>query len=276
MVHDPPSAVPTLPSALESGGLNPLRERTDAFERYGYRSAGPLVLSCEHASSRVPSPLQTTASDREILETHWGYDIGAREVTLGLAKHTSSAAVLARFSRLICDPNRHHHRDDLILSEVEGEPLSFNRHIDEAEVARRIEAYHEPFHQAIHRVLAERVREPEPTLLLSVHSFTPLWERRLRTMDIGILFDRHEETALALRAALEAEGFFVELNAPYSAMGTGLMYSAERHGRGHQVTHLELELNQALICTPERQRRVSHRVGSALRRIWPPTPPTAS
>ena len=263
----PPS--PAAPAEVEPGILNPLLESTDAFERYGYQAAGPLVLSCEHASNRVPPPLRTTASDREALETHWGYDIGAREVTLGVAKHTRSDAVLARFSRLVCDPNRHHHRDDLILDAVEGEPLSFNQGLDEAEVARRIDAYHEPFHQALDRVLSARLTHPEPTLLLSVHSFTPVWERRLRTMDIGILFDRHEDVALRLRAALEAEGFFVELNAPYSAMGTGLMYSAERHGHGHGITHLELELNQALVCTPERQRRVAHRIGEAVRRCWP-------
>jgi predicted N-formylglutamate amidohydrolase len=248
---------------------SPLRELTDAYEVYSYPEAGPLILSCEHASARVPPPLQTTASDREWLDTHWALDIGARAVTLAIAACTRSPVVLARFSRLVCDPNRHRHRDDMILRSVEGVPLSFNQDIDDTTVRHRIDTYHEPFHQALDRVLTERLAHPAPALFISVHSFTPIWEKRLRTMDIGILFDGYDDEARALQRELEAEGFFVELNAPYSALGTGLMYSADRHGREHNIKHLELEFNQALICTPERCRRVAHRVADAILRIHP-------
>ena len=246
---------------------NPLQLQTEAAEVYAYPEAGPLVLSCEHASAHIPPPLQTTASDREWLGTHWALDIGAREVTLALAEYTRSPAVLARFSRLLCDPNRHHHRDDLVLRSVEGVPLSFNQNLTPADIQHRIDRFHEPFHMALDQVLRERLVHSTPALFLSVHSFTPIWDRRLRTMDIGILFDRYDDQAQALQQELTKEGFFVELNAPYSAMGTGLMYSADRHGQEHDVTHLELEFNQALICTPERCRRVAHRVAAALQRL---------
>lgn len=253
---------------------NPLQQRTDAFEVFGYPEAGPLVLSCEHASARIPPPLTTTASDREWLDTHWALDIGARAVTLAIAEHTRSSSVFARFSRLVCDPNRHRNRDDLVLAAIEGVNLSFNQGLSPADIQRRIDQYHEPFHQALDAALRERLLTPTPALFISVHSFTPIWARRLRTMDIGILFDRYDDEAKRLQRALEAEGFFVALNEPYSAMGTGLMYSAERHGQEHDVTHLELELNQALICTPERCRRVAHRIANAILRIRPVTDPT--
>lgn len=248
---------------------NPLQEETESYEVYTHPEPGPLVLSCEHASARLPPPLETTASDREWMGTHWALDIGARSVTLGIAECTRSPAVLARFSRLVCDPNRHPDRPDLVRDSVEGVPLSFNQGIDAAEVKRRIDTYHEPYHQALDRVLAHRLESPDPVLFFSIHSCTPIWERRLRTMDIGILFDRYDAEAKALQRELEAEGFFVALNEPYSAMGTGLMYAAERHGQEHDITHLELEFNQALICTPERCRRVAHKVSAAILRLHP-------
>ena len=248
---------------------NPLREQTDAYEVYSYPETGPLVLSCEHASAHIPPPLETTAADREWLGTHWALDIGAREVALAIADYTRSAAVLARFSRLVIDPNRHPNRGDLVRGEVEGVPLSFNQDISQAEVQRRMDTYHRPFHDAVDRVLTERIADPEPVIFISIHSCTPIWERKLRSMDIGILFDRYDDEANALQRELEAEGFFVALNEPYSAMGTGLMYSAERHGQSHAITHLELEFNQALVCTQERCRRVAHRVADAILRIHP-------
>lgn len=251
----------------------PLRQRTQAFEVFSYPEAGPLVLSCEHASARIPPPLTTTAEDRAWLGTHWALDIGARAVTLAIAEYTRSTAVLARFSRLICDPNRHQHRNDLVLPAIEGHSLSFNQNLSPANIQQRIDQYHEPFHLALDAALRERLLTPTPALFISVHSFTPIWGRQLRTMDIGILFDRYEEDAKRLQRALEAEGFFVALNEPYSAMGTGLMYSADRHGQAHRVTHLELEFNQALICTPERCRRVAHRVADAILRIHPVVTP---
>ena len=79
---------------------NPLQQRTDAFEVYGYPEAGPLVLSCEHASARIPPPLTTTASDREWLGTHWALDIGARAVTLASLECPSDPVVIARRRQL--------------------------------------------------------------------------------------------------------------------------------------------------------------------------------
>ena len=114
----------------------------------------------------------------------------------------------------------------------------------------RIKKYHEPYHQAVSRAIQERKQHPSPFLLLSFHSFTPVWQHQLRTMDIGVLFDQHEDLALRLAENLKSN-FFVSLNEPYSGKD-GLIYSADRHGREHQVPYLELEINQTLLSSPPR------------------------
>jgi len=248
---------------------NPASNITEAVETYGFGGAAPLILSCEHASNRIPPPLEASANDEIWLNTHWGIDIGTAELTRAIVEMTGSMAVLARFSRLVCDANRHRDRDDLIRAQVEGCELDFNRGVDEAEVTRRIETYHEPFHQVLDQVIGDRMQIDGPVMFISMHSFTPIWDRKMRTMDVGVLYNPYEELALQVQKELDAEGFFTAMNEPYSA-AFGLMYSAERHGRKHHVQHIELEFNQALLCTPQRARRVAKKVVRALSRlpIW--------
>ena len=236
----------------------------EAFEHAG-DPGGPFLFICEHASARIPPPLTTTTRDAIWLHTHWGIDIGARGLTLALAEQTGSQAVLARFSRLLCDANRHRDHVDLIRQSVEGVPLSFNAGLDEAEVIRRVELYHEPYHQAVGAVLA--AAGPQ-TFLVSMHSFTPVWDQRLRPMDIGVLFDEEHsgDDARTLEAALQKEGFFTALNEPYSGRN-GLMYTAHRHGIANDALFLELEINQAIIGTPSDARAVGRALNRALQRL---------
>jgi predicted N-formylglutamate amidohydrolase len=233
----------------------------EAWEQAG-DVGGPFLFICEHASARIPPPLSTNSADQLWLQSHWGVDIGARGLTLALAQRTGSQAVLARFSRLLCDANRHRDHPDLIRQLIDGAPLSFNTGLDEAELTRRIETYHEPYHQACDRALAA---SSPPPVLVSLHSFTPVWNQKVRTMDVGVLFDeaRSGTDARTLAAALQSEGFFTALNEPYSG-ANGLMYAADRHGQQHKLRHLELELNQSILCTPQRVEQVGKKIAAAL------------
>ena len=244
-------------------GHSPSPRSEAAWESYGFQGGGPLLVTAEHASNRVPAPLRTTASDRFWLETHWGYDIGVRTTCRELVRLTGSQAVMARFSRLVCDPNRAPGTADFVRVEVEGTPLSFNRKVDETEVRRRVEAFHTPYHRAIDAALRARLGQDRDVLLLSVHSFTPVWNHRVRTMDLGILASRHEAVASRLARFTRAAGFETAINEPYSALD-GLIYAAERHGETHGVVYLELELNQATVCTPQRARRTARMLAAAL------------
>jgi len=242
-----------------------------AVEILGDGSPGPLLLTCEHASNRVPRPLRSTASDRAWLKTHWGLDIGARTVTREVARRTGSQAVMARFSRLVCDPNRPPDHVDFVRTEVEGAAISFNQYLDQAELLRRQLELHAPFHDAIDQALAQRLTHDRDVLLLSVHSFTPIWNHRLREMDFGLVYENHEAVAARLGDLLGERGFDCAHNQPYSARG-GLAYSVDRHGQHHDVVHLEIEINQSLVCTPQRARRVGAMLAHTLEELRLRTP----
>lgn len=224
---------------------------------------GPFIFSCEHASNRLPAEIRVTTKDQHFLQTHWGWDIGAENVTRHLVKATDSQGILATHSRLWIDLNRSLDRTDLIRLETDGHPLSFNHNLSNHDEQERLQQVYVPFHTAYNELVARRCQDSRSVTLISIHSFTPVWNGSVRTMDIGVLFDECEELGTKLAALLKKEGLFVEVNAPYTGRG-GLMFSVEDKGKRHRCPHLELEINQALICTPERQHFIAAKIYRAL------------
>jgi predicted N-formylglutamate amidohydrolase len=234
----------------------------DAYEIAGDPAAGPFLFTCEHATRRLPE-WEAEPADLPLLEDHWGWDIGAGDLTRELAILSGSGALLSRFSRLVCDPNREPEEASFVLDAVCGHPLSWNRAVDGAERARRRARYFDPYPDAIDRALAARVATGPEVRLCSIHSFTPVYEGRARAMEVGVLFDDHAAHARRVLDALGREGFTAAENEPYSGLA-GLIYAARRHGRAHGVVYLELEVRNDLIATPERARATAQRIARAL------------
>ncbi len=229
---------------------------------------GPFLFSCEHASNRLPSHVVPTEQDKHLLDTHWGVDIGVSEVTRHLIESSNSQGIFAEYSRLWVDLNRSLERTDLIKTETEGYPLSFNQNISADQEKQRLKEYYHPYHKAYDKLVEQRVAQPAPVLLISMHSFTPVWNGHVRTMDIGVLFDQCESLGHKLATLISEQELVVECNKPYTGRN-GLMFSVEDKGLRHQCPHLEIEINQSLICTPSRQQRVANKIHTALMMLYP-------
>ena len=216
----------------------------------------PLFITCEHATNALPPEYSPTERDLELLETHWGWDPGAAEVTRRLCEVTGAGAVLSAVSRLVCDVNRKIEDDSLILRDLEGHSLTFNKDVDVNEIQLRVERYYVPFHRAVHDHLQGRLSHQPPPLLLAVHSFTPNYMGDIREMEIGIIFDsKCPGKAHRLNDAFLDMGFAVALNSPYSGMD-GQMYSAWHHGQGNGLDYLELEMRQDLFSPASKTKNV--------------------
>jgi predicted N-formylglutamate amidohydrolase len=240
----------------------------EPFEVLGDPAAGgPFVFTCEHATRLLPE-WTPEPEDLPLLEDHWGWDIGAGDLTRALIERTGACGVLSRFSRLVCDPNRDPRESSFLVERIEDRTLSFNRDIDFAERRRRRERYFDPYHDAIDRTIGQRAAVDARFRLCSIHSFTPLYLGRARPMEIGVLFDSHDEQAWRLEGALAEEGFESVLNAPYSGKD-GMMYAANRHGQVHGLVYIELEVRQDLIDTPAKAGDVADRMARALAYFQP-------
>ena len=216
----------------------------------------PLLLTCEHASNRLPAGMRATAGERRLLQAHWGWDIGAWELTRELSLRLGAPAVGGRYSRLVIDLNRRLDDPTLIRTKVEGTALGWNRDLDIAELERRFVEYHAPYHLQVDRLILRRLTRGARPLIVAIHTFTDLYLGRPRRFDAGVLYDAHRGLAHRLGRSIRAGGLDVRYNQPYSGMA-GLMYAADRHGTHYGLPCIELEFNQGLF----RRRGAAKRLG---------------
>jgi len=222
---------------------------TDApFERLAFATApSPLLFVCDHASNALPQGYGDLGLAAGALQTHIAYDIGAAEVTRGLAGAYQAPAILARWSRLLIDLNRGPDDPTLVMKLSDGKIIPGNRNADAAEVASRLARFHAPYHAAIADEIAHARAASRVPILVSMHSFTPAWKDVRRPWDVGVLWDRDGRLAKPLMAALARAGFHVGDNEPYSgALENDCMYV---HGTMNGLPHVLIEIRQDLIAT---------------------------
>jgi predicted N-formylglutamate amidohydrolase len=218
----------------------------NAFEAIAGTANSPLLFLCDHASNRLPQG--GLGLDPHLLATHIAHDIGAAALTRALAKAYGAPALLGGWSRLLIDLNRGADDPTLVMKLSDGSIIpgnvSGNRDSDAAEVARRIAAYHAPYHVAIG---AELDRMGPAATIVSLHSFTPSWKGRPRPWDVGILYDRDTRLSAPLMVRLAEAGFCVGDNEPYTgALEGDTLY---QHGTLRGLPHVLIEIRQDLIAS---------------------------
>lgn len=219
-----------------------------------------VLITCEHASQRLPEPWRWSERDRRLVDTHWAYDLGAAELAREYAEAIGATAVLARFSRLLADPNRPEDSPTLFRDVAEGQPVELNVAIDPAEREIRLDGYYRPFHEAVDREVAAS----GAPILLAMHTFTPLYEGTPRELEVGVLFDEEEALAAELLEAFAKAGLRVAPNEPYSGRA-GLIHVVDRHARTHGRRAIELEVRQDLAVDAEFRARFLQVLAAHLR-----------
>ena len=232
------------------------------------RVLSPIVLLCEHATRRLPFSNGVGRAQREVLGTHWGWDIGAWELTRVLARLLRAPAIGGRWSRLLIDLNRRIDDPTLLRDHTETVDLPWNERLSPEDVERRILRYHAPYHEEVDRLILRHLVRGVRPLLLAIHSFTDDYQGRKRQFEAGVLYEHHRSVAHRLGRNLRAAGLSVRYNQPYSGMA-GMMYAVDRHGSHHRLPCLELEVNQGLFRKKTAAARLGRIVARALGPILP-------
>ena len=236
--------------------------RTRPYRILRRRSLSRILITCEHASRRLPASCPRTGAG-ELLACHRGWDIGIWEVVGEVSRRLKATAIGGRYSRLFADLNRDPSDPTLMVREADGRIVPFNRSLTPREAGRRVRLVHAPYHAEIDRQVARRVAARVTPILISFHSFTPFLNPARRKFDVGVLFADHAPLARRLGAAIARADFSVRYNRPYSGL-EGLIYAAARHGCAHRVPYLEIEINQRLLGTPRSCQTVGARLAPVL------------
>jgi N-formylglutamate amidohydrolase len=249
-----------------------MRDSPPPFRRLGpEKPSSPVVVSVPHAgraysdgllaSARLPRARLESLEDRLVDRLVW------RAVEGG------AAALIADAPRAEIDLNRDERELDpamvqprpaadatvesprtrgglgLIPARIAGSGAIWRQRIAAAEVARRVERIHRPYHAALESELQAARARFGIAILLDCHSMPPRGGAGEAPVVLG---DRHggsmaENLVAAAESAARAAGFRVARNAPYAGG-----HITERHGCPALGVHaLQLELDRSLYLAPD-------------------------
>jgi len=211
--------------------------------------SSPFLLVGDHAGREIPRRLGDLGLPPGALDTHIGWDIGISGLGERLAERLDAPFVRQTYSRLVIDCNRRPGEADSVPSVSDGVAIPGNLDLAPADLAARHDEIYRPYHAAIAAILDERRRLGRPTRLVSLHSFTPVFQGFVRPWRYGIL--HRGDSALSARVLgllREAVGEEAGDNRPYAMDSIDNTIPLHADPRG--LDYLELEVRQDLIADP--------------------------
>ena len=234
---------------------------SEACETVAGAGDSRLILLCDHASNHLPADYGDLGVEASQFARHIAYDIGARDLTLGLAERLGATAVLSRFSRLLIDPNRGMDDPTLIMRLSDGAVVPGNRDVDDAERARRIARFHRPYHDAVAAAVAGVKARGHVPFLVSIHSFTPVYKGKSRSVELGILHDR--DVSLSSKLIKCFPNIDARLNEPYGPKD-GVLHTLNMHGFARGLAHAMIEIRNDFVSSERGQDEWAQRLSVPL------------
>ena len=226
----------------------------------------PFFIACDHAGRVMPKRLGSLGLAAPEFDRHIAYDIGAWGVSTLLADALDAVAIGQRYSRLVIDCNRAPGVPTSIVEISELTPIPGNVGLSEADRAARAEEIFWPYQNRIETML--QARAGAPTVLIAMHSFTPVFKGDGRPWHAGVLFNRDRRFADYVFNLLRREpGLVVGENEPY-AVSDLTDYTVPVHGERRGLPHVELEIRQDLIADEAGQRHWAALFARLLPEAW--------
>jgi len=218
------------------------------------------IISCEHASNRVPPSFSSIFEGKEkVLASHQAYDQGAAKLARRLAKQFHASVHLGSISRLLIDLNRSPSNRKSLYT-------PYSRKLSQSERELLLQKYYLPYREKVEEAVAGVIAKGKPVLHISLHSFTPVKRGKVRKADIGLLYDparRNEKQISGFLAALlqeKAGSLRVRRNYPYLGKTDGFTSFLRKKYSAKFYAGIEIEINQALLAPGDMEYRQMVRI----------------
>lgn len=211
-----------------------------------------ILLSCEHAGNQVPVRYRSHLPTDEVLNSHRGWDPGALDVAVALSETLDLPCFTHQTTRLLVEVNRSLGHPQLFSD--------YSQAFGDEDKQLVLDKYYFPYRLRVENAIAMLAK---PTLHLSIHSFTPVWNEQVRLTDIGILFDpmRSLETAIAEKLLVllqqELPTFRIEFNEPYKGVDDGFTTYLRTRFSDEEYAGVELEINQKIATGGEVEKIIT-------------------
>jgi predicted N-formylglutamate amidohydrolase len=238
---------------LEAAEVPPVLEENTAGH-------SPFLLTCDHYGRLIPRALDDLGLPASELTRHIAWDIGIAGVAEQLSKHLGAHLIAQRYSRLVIDCNRPPCVASSIPVLSEATTVPGNESLTQTAAEARRQAIFEPYHRRIAEVIDRRLRDGLPTVLVSLHSFTPIYAGIARPWHVGTLYHRDTRLPPLLLQLLRAEGdLVVGDNEPY-AVSDETDYTIPVHGEARGLMNSGIEIRQDLIADRAGERQWADRL----------------
>jgi predicted N-formylglutamate amidohydrolase len=238
---------------LGAADVPPVREENAA-------GRSPFLLTCDHYGRLIPQALGDLGLPASELTRHIAWDIGIAGVAEQLSRHLDAHLIAQRYSRLVIDCNR----PPCVVSSIplisEATTIPGNEGLTSAAAEARRQSIFDPYHRRIADVIDRRLRDGMPTVLVALHSFTPVYAGVARPWHIGTLYHRDTRLPPVLLRLLRGEGdLVVGDNEPY-AVSDETDYTIPVHGEAHGLMNSGIEIRQDLIADQAGERQWADRL----------------
>ena len=212
-----------------------------------------VLLVCEHASSFIPPEFNCLGLRDELCKSHVAWDPGAMAVAQRLAENLDASLVAGGVSRLVYDCNRPPTAPDAMPTRSEVIDIPGNLGLSRADRDHRVQTYYAPFQRA----LKSKIAKTANPVIVTIHSFTPVYHGQQRAVEIGVLHDKDTRLADAMLAlATDHTQANVQRNQPYGPEH-GVTHTLVEHAVPDGHFNVMLEIRSDLIRTEAEQIRMA-------------------
>lgn len=229
-------------------------EKFAAVELLNQSGASSVLLICEHASNFIPDEFGSLGLNEDVKKSHIAWDPGALGVTQHLSEMLDAQAIVGCVSRLVYDCNRPPQAVDAVPVRSEIFDVPGNQNLSPLEYQNRVDLCFAPFAEMVEKTIKW---SKMPRIVVTIHSFTPVYQGEIRDTDIGILHDVDRKLADAMLAlAPHLSPMKIERNSPYGPED-GVTYTLKEHGIANGLLNVMIEVRNDLVATADQQCKIA-------------------
>jgi len=227
-----------------------------------------FIISCEHASNNIPAEwghLFASLDAKKDLNTHLGIDIGAKKIAEYFSDELSCDLFLADYSRLLIELNRSLDNPKLFSK--------YTQNISDTNKQDIIKDFYNPYRIQVENLIKKYINQNNKVFHFSIHSFTPVLNDKVRTTDIGLLYDpnkiQEKEFCKELKKIyLKDNRYKLKLNYPYRGTSDGFTTYLRAKFDASKYLGVEIEFNQKYFINNKFDETLAQSVTSTLKSFF--------
>ena len=211
-----------------------------------------LLIVADHASNYIPKKYNNLGLGKRDVFTHKAYDPGVKELAINLSNKLNSQLVLGQYSRLLIDCNRDEDDPTLISAISDRKLILGNKKITKQEKNYRINKMYRPYHEKIKK----KILENKINMIISLHSFNPIFKGKKRFLKYGILSNQDRRLSDLILHELKKGKKIVGDNEPYK--GSLIGDTLHKHALKRGIHHSLIEIRNDLLSNVKKIDQVSN------------------